>query len=418
MSQTSNKIAEPLYIVPVLVEQPTWGGKYIAEFKNIENPAIIENPALSELNIGQSYELYKDSLVYTGKFQPIFQLGRAGKTDSLETFNATVPLTSLTNAVATHNQNANKKATPAWPLIKFTQAQENSYQAHVKPGTKTNWLPKPESWYFFEEGCATLGLTQETCQDTSAYKKRCLEIDTFAQKIAQEVQNGSRALNQARQELAAFIDKNHPRKFVNSVRIPKNATVDLSQGGVHHSWEAHPEIPNGNIVYEVQQDVADNDSTLRSFDQAKIKDDGSVRPLTIDDYFKYLDTTLENNDPHAHIKVADSQPEQASLSNQASQPNGASLSNQASQPTTKKQIFNTPYYKLDEYLITKQAKSLELLTNTFQHLFVKEGEISISFQGKNWNLPKGWSILLPPQTDSTAKYKVISQHAVFLVTTE
>lgn len=394
MSQTLNQIAEPLYVVPVLVEQPTWGGKYIAEFKNIEDPAI------GQPNIGQSYELYKDSLVYTGEFQPIFQLGRAGKTDSLETFNATVPLTSLTDAVTTHNQNANKKATPAWPLIKFTQAQENSYQAHVKPGTKTNWLPKPESWYFFEEGYATLGLTQETCQDTSAYKKRCLEIDTFAQKVAQEVQNGSRTLDQARQALAAFIDKNHPREFVHSVRIPKNATVDLSQGGVHHSWEAHPEIPNGNIVYEVQQDVADNDSTLRSFDQAKIKDDGSVRPLTIDDYFTYLDTTLENNDPQAHITVVDSQEEQER------------------QPATKKQIFNTPYYKLDEYLVTKQTKDIELPTNTFQHLFVKEGEITISYQGKNWNLPKGWSILLPPQTNTSTKYQVTSQQAVFLVTTE
>jgi len=42
MSQTQSAIVEPLYIVPVLVEQPTWGGKYIAELKNIENKTIGE----------------------------------------------------------------------------------------------------------------------------------------------------------------------------------------------------------------------------------------------------------------------------------------------------------------------------------------------------------------------------------------
>jgi mannose-6-phosphate isomerase class I len=390
MSQTTQSIVEPLYIVPVLVEQPTWGGKYIAEFKNIEDQTT------QNLNIGQSYELYKDSLVYTGEFQPIFQLGKAGKTDSLETYNASGSLTSLSDAVAHINQNLGIQSAPAWPLIKFTQAQENSYQAHVKPDTKTNWLPKPESWYFFEEGYATLGLTQETCKSTSEYKKRCIEIDTFAQEISKEVQNGTRTLAKARQELSTFIEENHPRKFVNSVRIPKNATVDLSQGGVHHSWEAHTEIPDGNIVYEVQQDVADNDSTLRSFDQSKIKDDGSVRPLTINDYFTYLDTSIENNNPQAHIAVVDSG---------------------ETQRGEKKNIFNTPYYKLDEYAVAN-SHTIELRTKTFQHLFVKEGAITITFQDKQWLLPKGWSILLPPQPDTSTKYTVTSERAVLLVTTE
>lgn len=392
---STQAVLEPMYVVPVLVEQPTWGGKYIGEFKNIQNSV------LRELNIGQSYELYKDSLVYTGEFQPIFQLGRAGKTDSLETHNNTsaTPLNSLREVIAAVDLQQISQTTnpPAWPLIKFTQAQENSYQAHVKPGTKTNWLPKPESWYFFEEGYATLGLTQETCQDTTNYKQRCLAIHNFAQAISKEVQAGSQTLDEARQKLTAFIDEQHPRKFVNSIRVPKNATVDLSQGGVHHSWEAHPDIPNGNIVYEVQQDVADNDSTLRSFDQAKIKDDGSVRELTIDDYFAYLDTTAKNNDPLQHIQSADSE---------------------SIQTTTKKQIFNTPYYKLFEYLAYENSKSIEISANEFQHVFVKEGTISISWQGRHWLVPKGWSMLLPPQTNSSTKYTVSIEHAVFLVTTE
>src|SRR5579859_3970218 len=47
----------PVYVIPLLVEQPTWGGHYIAEFKNIRDE-VVTTP-----KIGQAFELYRDAYV-------------------------------------------------------------------------------------------------------------------------------------------------------------------------------------------------------------------------------------------------------------------------------------------------------------------------------------------------------------------
>jgi hypothetical protein len=97
-------------------------------------------------------------------------------------------------------------------------------------------------------------------------------------------------------QLQNAIQGENPTKFVNVHRVKKHAIVDLSNGGIHHSWEEDPAaIPLGNIVYEVQLDVTDEDSTIRSFDKGKMQQNGDVREIHVEDYFKYLDTRPETN---------------------------------------------------------------------------------------------------------------------------
>jgi len=361
---------EPLYVVPILIEQPTWGGQYISQFKNLEKTELTKN------NIGQSYELAQESLVYSGDFSRSYQYAKTSNLTDL------IPVSVPEHAVPL------KTVAPeaAAILIKFTQAQENSYQVHVKPedanepdNPLATWQPKPESWYFFEEGCATLGLKDPT--NLAKYKQRCEDIHTYAQQLSAKVVAHELTVDQARAELSAYIDTDHPRNYVHTVRIPRNYVVELSQGGVHHSWEAHPDLPLGNIVYEVQKDVKDDVSTLRSFDQGKIKDDGSIRPLTINEYFLALDVTVHNNTP-------------------------ANLMSSTETGSKERTLFDTPYYKLEQLDFAAPATSSagennakQLLVTHYSHLFTKQGEIHIShpdFGEKNWILPQGWSIVLAP----------------------
>ncbi len=358
---------EPLYLVPILIEQPTWGGQYISQFKNLESSELTKN------NIGQSYELAQESLVYSGDFSRCYQYAKTSNLADLINIDVpqqAVPLKTVAPQAAAI-------------LIKFTQAQENSYQVHVKPADASDpahplasWQPKPESWYFFEEGCATLGLKNPT--NLAPYKQRCEEINAFAQNLSTKVSAQELTVAQAREKLAKFIDTDHPRNYVHTVRIPKNHVVELSQGGVHHSWEAHPDLPLGNIVYEVQKDVKDDVSTLRSFDQGKMKDDGSIRPLTINEYFTALDVTVDNNTP-------------------------ANLMNSTETGSDERSLFDTPYYKLEQLDFAggsaAEPDTKQLAVSQYSHVFTKEGEVTIThpdFADKNWILPQGWSVLLAP----------------------
>ncbi len=67
---------QPFYVVSLLIEQPTWGGEYIANFKNISLPKI---------KIGQSYELAKDSVLLTQPTEELpFLLASANDIDHPE----------------------------------------------------------------------------------------------------------------------------------------------------------------------------------------------------------------------------------------------------------------------------------------------------------------------------------------------
>lgn len=374
---------QPYYVVPVMVEQPTWGGSYISGFKNISETEVTSK------NIGQSFELASDSVLTPNLGStPAFGLASASdiahpvwfhKPDSVLSI---VELISDNPAAVLGQRFLDAYGSELKILIKFTQAQNNSYQVHVRPGEEFGqWLAKPESWYFLEAGKATLGLAQGV--DINEYQSRAQAIDAFAQGVSHKIKSGILTLEAGKKMLAEFINTDHPRRFVNTVTIQANQVVDMSGGGIHHSWEVGPEAPIGNIVYEVQVDVRDERCTLRSFDQGSIKADGSVRPLTIQDYFKAMDTDPKNNVPDQYLS--------------------SPLTDITTHSSTT--LFANQYYQT-QLLNLKAAIPEEQETNgAFHHLFAQTGEVNVSTVRGTWKLPKGWSLFIPAGVE---KYSLTS----------
>jgi len=229
-------------------------------------------------------------------------------------------------------------------LIKLNQALGNSFQLHIQPGTHSSkWKPKPESWYFLENGKITFGIKKGI--DVQKYKNACIVINNEMKKLSEQVRGKLLTLIQAEQNAKQFILNINPWQFVNVHKTKKGDVVDLSGGGLHHSWEEDDANIMGNVVYEVQQDVMDPVSTLRSFDQGKIKEDGTIREIQIEKYFEFLDTDEKRN---TLITVKNN--------------------NQT--------LFDTPYYSLS-LISLSGCKKLESKTS-FHHLFVQEGKIEVS----------------------------------------
>jgi mannose-6-phosphate isomerase class I len=181
-------------------------------------------------------------------------------------------------------------------LIKLNQALGNSFQLHIPYEIKSDrWIPKPETWFYFEDGLASMGL--KAGADVAAYKKTCLEIERQMQELSAKVRSGALPLDEARMQAQKMVHAQNPWQFVNVIEVKKGDVVDPSAGGIHHSWEEDTtRFPLGNVVFEIQLDAMDPVATIRSFDQGKIKDDGSVRAMNIEDYFTYLKTDSDSND--------------------------------------------------------------------------------------------------------------------------
>jgi len=377
------------YIAPLLVEQPTWGGAYIAKFKNLTDTQ------LRHAKIGQAFELAKDSLLTSARATaPTYGVASAEDIIHPQWYNlddTAITLQALidTDPAGTLGSRALEQLGPNMNiLIKFTQAKNNSYQVHVKPGGEFGqWLAKPESWYYLEPGQATLGLAPGV--DVAAYQARCQVIEAFAQSISQKIMAGELTLDEGKQQLTVFIDTDHPRKFVNTVSVKADQVIDLSAGGVHHSWEVNPQLPEGNIVYEVQVDVRDQYCTLRSFDQGSIKDTGLIRPLTIPDYFSALDTTVEKNQPSQYISALD--------------------------PSLKEQfLFKNIHYQTIQARFSGQYQgSLTTLGDSFQHLFVQAGSVMIRHEEHEYQLDQGWSLFIPAQAQQYQLHAITPATVLF-----
>jgi len=329
----------PYPIIPWLVEQPTWGGSYIAAFKGLNSQL--------EKKIGQSYELSGKSLV------PISN----SINKSIEHIVSKYPEETLGKKTY-----ETYKKMPL--LIKFTQSYGNSFQLHVREKDSSQiWSPKPESWYFFEEGKTTLGLNPKT--EIKKYKSICLKIEHYMKKLSTEIQNKTLSLIKAQKNAYEYVKKLNPWQYVNTYQVQKGCVIDLSKGGIHHSWEDDPtSLPHGNIVYEIQTDVDDSSSTLRSFDKGKILNNGLVRPLTIQDYFTYINTSPEDN----------------LLSNMLCKANG-------------ERVIKTNHYCLDEIQIDRKRK--EYIEDSFVHLFVKEGSVNVSGPDGEITIQRGASCFIP-----------------------
>lgn len=350
-------MSRPYLIVPQLIEQPTWGGDYIVNLKGWKN-----RKGLGQKKIGQSYELSGKSLLATNII--------SSDDKGLYKPNTTTPLESVLEP---------DESMPL--LIKLNQARGNSFQLHIKPHEQGGvWKPKPESWYFLEKGYVTLGLNPQTSVED--YKKTCQIIERCMKDMSRQVKDKVLPLDRARKQVNAFIQQQNPWQFVNQYQIDQFDLIDLSMGAIHHSWEEDLDNDVGNVVYEVQLDVTDDESTMRSFDQGKIKDDGSIRPIAIDDYFAHIDTNPKHN-TFEYLKRT---------------PDGNTL------------------LKTDHYVLERLEVSGKLLQQTremWHHIYVQSGVIELIGAGTTLYISKGHSCFIP---SSVNKYVISSDQATILVT--
>lgn len=369
---------KPYIIIPNLIIQPTWGGHYIAKHKNLR---IKE---LKNQKIGQSYELYQFTNLSTKtstKNSPSVEVGDPKKPEITTKFSKEDKPFSINKLIKDDpiktlgKKSVNLFGPQVKTLIKYTQAKGNSYQIHVKKKSG-KWLPKPESWYYFEPGLVTLGIKKEA--SWSDYQSACLKINQVAKELSQQVKSKKTSLSSARKKLKDFVTQENPEQFINLVKIKANQAIDLSPCGIHHSWEEDKKIaPYGNIVYEVQENVYDPVSTIRSFDKGKIKDDGSIREIQIKEYFKHIDRSKRANDPKNHIIKTSYLKKTKDYSVQ--------------------QIFKSKRYSMQQINFSKDYQ--DQTKDTFHHLFVKKGQIDLKTSSSILTITAGFSAFIPANTN-------------------
>ncbi len=351
-------LKRPFLVIPRLIEQPTWGGDYILEMKGWS-----ELPQLKGKKIGQSYELFGRSKL----------LLNVNDTD----FNRFLPEISSADGNLMQDQDFHllegkdyitvghiAKHMPL--LLKMNQAYGNSFQLHIKPGVShSHWKPKPESWYYFEPGLVSFGIKEGV--DLNEYKNICHLVNNEMMRLSNLVKSGEMPIEQAKNQAHIFIANNNPKQFVNIHETQKDSIIDLSAGAVHHSWEEdRQQFPSGNILYEIQLDVMDPICTIRSFDQGKMKEDGSIRKIHIDDYFRFIDSDPLAND----------------IKNATRLPDGNSL-------------LKTPYYFMDRLEISHDFG--DHTGNNFVHLFVRQGAIEVDGPEGNVRVGQGHSCFIPKE---------------------
>ena len=352
-------------VIPKLIEQPTWGGTYIVTQKGWQ-----QKPELTDKKIGQSYELFSASnlSLLTSSADKNFS---PEITDTKKVYEPTTPINSL----SLKDLIAQEPAGPTMQLlIKFTQALGNSFQLHIKDGTQHDkWKPKPESWYYFEPGLATLGVKSDI--NWQQYETTVTKLQTDIVAIGQKVQTNALTFLEAQTEVKKLVSAANPWQFINLVELPKDAIVDLSPCGIHHSWEEDTvKLPLGNVLYELQVDVSDIASTIRNFDKGKLLPDGTTRQLHIPDYFKCIDRSPNTNNPESHLKKPKLISETATY--------------------RAEQLFRTAYYSLDKITFTKNGEYSETI-ESYRHIFVKSGNCKLITGNTTLEVTTGHSAFIP-----------------------
>lgn len=362
----------PFLVIPKLIVQPTWGGDYLVNLKHWG-----EKNFLAGKKIGQSYELFGQSKLAVNitstedeKFIP--EIGFPDKPEIVEDlFNLNknedyINLEELVKQKPTEilGEKVVERFNKMPLLIKLNHAAGNSFQLHAKAKTiHPRWQSKPESWYYLEDGLVTFGIKKGIEIDN--YQKICLEIDDFMKSLSQQIKDRKITVEEAKEKANLFIKEKNPWQFVNKHAVKKYDMLDLSMGGLHHSWEEDKEkFPQGNILLEVQQDVMDPVCTIRAFDQGKIKSDGTIRPLNINDYFEFIDTDPENNNIKNALKKREG-----------------------------RKLLSTPYYSLDILEIDNVLK--EKTKDSFEHLYIRDGKIEVATSQKSIKISRGHSCFIP-----------------------
>lgn len=343
--------AGPWRVQDELIEQPSWGGRYIIDLKGLS-----DDPEWQGKKVGQSYEMAKSAkLIDPG----------SGEVHSLSDLIAQDALGLLGGAVV------EKFGTDLSLLIKLTQAKGNSFQVHLPEGeTLGHWEPKPEAWFYLAPGLYTFGLKAGTSFE--AYSNVLRTIDDEMHRLSREVQAGKRTVEDARQQAQQRIQTLDPFAYVNIVEAATDDIVDLTAGGIHHSWEQDDaRFPEGNLVYEVQVDVPDERCSMRGFDKGKFLDNGSVRPTHVHDYLTTIVQDPEHNELSRHIR----RPQVLEDVHQAK----------------TESLFRTPYFNLDRLTVNGGASLGQSLATGFHHLFLHAGTARIGEtkleQGRSYVVP-------------------------------
>lgn len=374
----------PYLVIPKLIQQKTWGGEYIAGEKGIW--VDVNKP----LKLGQSYELFSGSKLTLMSEGKQYEVGHPDW-DEIDK-ELSIPIVEeikLSELIKLNPEmalgtNVTKSGNEMPLLLKLTQAKGNSFQLHIKPGVEDQrWLSKSETWYFFEKGKVTCGIADGI--SIKDYKEACLLIDREMQSMSRQIIDNRLAVVEARLRVSELIKSVNPWQFVQVKTAAEGEIFDMSRGGIHHSWEEDLDNGRGNILYEVQQDRMDPVSTIRSFDQGKIGDDGKVREINIDDYFKYLDTSEEMN--------------QGSFSGESVSGNNA---------------FTTPDYAMD--IIEFDNTINDVTTGSFCHYYVKAGKVKVETD-EGWVIvEKGWSCFVPAAGANKVRIECLGGRAILLKT--
>ncbi len=334
-----------------LIEQPSWGGRYIIDLKG-----LTDDPAWTGKKVGQSYELAKSSVL----IDPL-----TGEHHKLAELIAQSPNELLGPDVVA------KFGTDISLLIKLTQAKGNSFQVHLSAGkTLKHWQQKPEAWLYLAPGIFTFGL--KSGYSFLEFANALTEIDHEMKRLSAKTIAGDISVGEARILAKEFIRQRDPYRFVNVVEARKDDIVDLTAGGIHHSWEEDEQkYPEGNLVYEVQVDVHDDNCSMRGFDKGKILDNGHLRATHVDDYLKTIEQDSLYNDLKHHLR----QPklvEDTGLSKIES-------------------LFRTPYFLLDRITLYPGGTAAQSTARGFHHLFLLQGNVSVGgdslMQGESYIVP-------------------------------
>jgi mannose-6-phosphate isomerase class I len=341
----------PWQVQDELIEQPSWGGRYIIDLKG-----LTDDPQWQGKKVGQSYEMAKAAKLIdpgNGEVTPLSELIQA-------------------NPAGVLGQKVLDKHGPDLSLlIKLTQAKGNSFQVHLPEGkTLGHWEPKPEAWFYLAPGLYTFGLKAGT--DFEAYSRVLHTIDDEMGRLSREVESGRFSVEEARAQAKQRIQVLDPFAYINLVEAKTDDVIDLTAGGIHHSWEQDDvRFPNGNLVYEVQIDVPDENCSMRGFDKGKLLDNGGLRPTHVADYLATIEQDPEHNELSRHIRKPEVIAE--------------------GQGSKTESLFRTPYFNTDRVTVTAGALLPQSLADGFHHLFVHSGTATVA----GWTLVQGHSYVLP-----------------------
>lgn len=329
-------LLSPWKIEDELIEQPSWGGRYIVDLKG-----LTDSPEWRGKKVGQSYELANESRVINPVTKDIHRLADL--------------IRESPQFWLGEGYSSELLAAPLL-LIKLTQAKGNSFQVHLPEGEHLgHWLPKPEAWFYLGPGLYTFGLRANV--DVDAFSKALLSVESEMKKISARIQSRAISVDQGRTEATAYIEARNVYQYVNVVEAHTDDIVDLTAGGIHHSWEEdNARFPDGNLVYEVQVDVQDDLCSMRGFDKGKFIDDGSIRATHVSDYLKTVRHDPEHNELDRHIKKP--------------------LVISETADSTVEAIFRTRYFNTDRISIRAGGVSRCDINMGLYHIFVLNGNVS------------------------------------------